>query len=136
MGNDDSDVAGLILEKQEKHLGEFFIDMYQKFPNEFGPMGVVQDQALKSVEDLYGEYSEMTPYLRNMRFAFARGFRSATSIGGGGLNALLIRKMMVRQEGFISEGQEKKGGGLFGLGGGGDDKKKQDEQKTGGNMFK
>ena len=132
MVDDGSDIAGLFLEKVEKHKGDNFLDLFQKFPNDYGPQGVVNLQFLKGIEELYGEYSEMKPYLRNMNLACERGLHSASSIGGGLLNALFIKKMMVHQTGVITETPEKKG--FLGFGNGGDDKKKQEQQ--GMNMFK
>lgn len=127
MVDDSTDVSSLALEKVEKHLGANFIDLILRFPNEFGPQGVVNLEYLAGIEDLYGEYSEMTPYLRKMRLAHERGFRSASSIGGGFLSALLVKKMMVHQTGVITEQPDKKGG--LGFFGGGDDKKKKESEQ-------
>lgn len=132
MSHESGEVSAVMLDKFERYVGKHLIDMLQNF-NEYGPQGVTLTNYLYTIPELYGKYSEMTPYVRRSLDAIQSGMRSTSSIGGKMQTAVLVKKVIQMQEARISElGQKKEGGGLFGgLFGGGDKNKDQQQQKNG-----
>jgi hypothetical protein len=112
--SEESD-SNILLEKLEKHLGSKFPYLFLDF-NEAGVNYVLLLEYLRSIKPLYGEYSEMTPYIDAGLNALDSAGLSASSIGGKTRTAFLTKRVAITQMGNIIETPGKKGGLLDGMG--------------------
>lgn len=113
--SEESD-SNIIVEKLERWLQNKFPYLFLDH-NEYGTQAVLLLEGMKSIEPLYGEYSEMKPYVSQMNSALESGVLSTSSIGGKTRTAFLVKRVALTQNTNFLDPNANKGGMLDGFGG-------------------